>query len=637
MSGGEIPALLAESTTILLYKKNDPRDLGNYRPIGLANTLCKLWTKLLAAVVSGYAERNHILSSGQAGFRAGYYTHLQTQALTSALEDARSTQRDIFMLQVDFTNAFNRVNHRKLMRVMRDLGFPPTLVDLVAAVYKNSTTDIQTPHGSTPRMSINRGTIQGDSLSPVLFAIYLEPLLRWLQIGESGYVITGMENNTSLGNMAYADDLAILSPSLDHIRTQARKVTAYSDWADLTINTDKSFVSGVLYGTLSKVGPSGNQGLQATSRHVERKVRLGHTWAKYSPPTQPFEYLGVWMTMTLDWAEHKRRALAKCKHICGAIRASRLHTQQKLHTLDRWIIRKVAYGFPTVPYSPTDIQALDTALNAVVKAAYGLPAGMPTSLLRAEPELFGLGRPSMAALYAQENVKHLVWALNHPSKLGPITETILQRQLKEVSILGNPTYQDMKYQSWARQAHYLLQSHNMCLTTNGAIRPLEHATAAHLFTSVLRADTATRLAATDMPTRLLRPLWDLTGDPRQLVKGTRVVEEQTLRLMYGDKLRPKHIQSYRILTHLICTGGIGGIDLATEKWTDHTTRPLTGQQLQIRPGMLAAIQSSYMGQPPSSQGPDIRASLSQSQPATNHPPPPPPPPPTQSAPPAPSP
>ena len=519
------------------------------------------------------------------------------------------------MLQVDFTNAFNRVNHRKLLKIMRDLGFPPTLVDLVAAIYKNSTTDIQTPHGSTPRMPIDRGTIQGDSLSPILFAIYLEPLLRWLQIGDSGYVITGMSRDMSLGNMAYADDLAILSPSLEDIRAQARKVTAYSDWADLTINTDKSFVSGVLYGTLSTVGPTGERGLQATAQHATHKVRLGHAWAKYSPPTHPFEYLGVWMTMTLDWTVHKQKALAKCRHICGAIRASRLGTQQKLRTMDRWIVRKVAYGFPTVPYSPTDIQALDTILNTVVKASYGLPKGMPTSLLRAEQDQFGLGRPSMAALYAQENIKHLVWALNHPSKLGPITETILQRQLQEVSILEAPAYHDMKYQSRARQAHYLLQDHNLCLTSDGAVRPPEQAAAAQLFTSVLKANTATRTGAAQMPTRLLRPLWELTGDPRQLVKGSRLVEEQTLRLMFGSRLRPKHIQSYRILSHLICTGGVGGIDPATERWTDHTTRPLTGQQLKVRPEMLAEIRLSQSERPPCSQEPDIRSSLTQERPA----------------------
>ena len=45
---------------------------------------------MLASVISKFAERNHILNSGQAGFRAGYYTHLQTQLLTNALEDARS-------------------------------------------------------------------------------------------------------------------------------------------------------------------------------------------------------------------------------------------------------------------------------------------------------------------------------------------------------------------------------------------------------------------------------------------------------------------------------------------------------------------------------------------------------------------
>ena len=82
---GEIPSELTQTTTVLLYKKGDPTDLNNYRPVGLVSTIVKLWTKLVAQAVRDYAEEHQILSSSQAGFRPGHHTHIQTQLLALAL------------------------------------------------------------------------------------------------------------------------------------------------------------------------------------------------------------------------------------------------------------------------------------------------------------------------------------------------------------------------------------------------------------------------------------------------------------------------------------------------------------------------------------------------------------------------
>jgi hypothetical protein len=202
--GGEAPpAVLTESDTILLYKKGDPRELNNYRPIGLSNTIYKLWTRLIAREVSDFSERNNVFHQGQAWFRRHYYTHIQTQLLTAVIEDASRRQKDLYSLQIDFTNAFNRVNHKKLLHIMSRLGYPARLIRLVNNVYSSSTTSIVTPFGKTKHMRVQRGTIQGDSLSPVMFAIYIEPLLRWLHTGARGYPLqTGTTESTEVSNLS---------------------------------------------------------------------------------------------------------------------------------------------------------------------------------------------------------------------------------------------------------------------------------------------------------------------------------------------------------------------------------------------------------------------------------------------------
>ncbi len=59
-----------DSNAILLYKNNDPMQPANYRPIGLNNTMGKLWSGMVASVLTSYAEMTHILSESQHGFRA---------------------------------------------------------------------------------------------------------------------------------------------------------------------------------------------------------------------------------------------------------------------------------------------------------------------------------------------------------------------------------------------------------------------------------------------------------------------------------------------------------------------------------------------------------------------------------------
>jgi hypothetical protein len=67
----------------------------------------------------------------------------------------------------------------------------------------------------TKPVHIQRGTIQGDTLCPYLFIIFLEPLLRWLERGNLGYKLKTLQY--TLNSTAYADDLAIITNDIKNI------------------------------------------------------------------------------------------------------------------------------------------------------------------------------------------------------------------------------------------------------------------------------------------------------------------------------------------------------------------------------------------------------------------------------------
>ena len=97
------------SKTILIVidkNKGDETEASSYRPIGLANTLYKLWTRLITNTLYDYAEANSILSTTQAGFRKQKDPIHQLENVIMALEDAKLFHKDIYALIVDFTSAF---------------------------------------------------------------------------------------------------------------------------------------------------------------------------------------------------------------------------------------------------------------------------------------------------------------------------------------------------------------------------------------------------------------------------------------------------------------------------------------------------------------------------------------------------
>jgi hypothetical protein len=136
----QIPTSWKTSLTILLYKKSDPTILTNHRPIALANTIYKFFTSTITAQLANYGEKHQILQNSQEGFRQERCTSRQLQTLIAALEDSRLTQQDIYLLYIDFKNAFGSIDHARLLVIMADLGYPQDAINLIGNIYSNSTT-----------------------------------------------------------------------------------------------------------------------------------------------------------------------------------------------------------------------------------------------------------------------------------------------------------------------------------------------------------------------------------------------------------------------------------------------------------------------------------------------------------------
>ena len=184
-----IPHYWKHSKTIQLHKKDDPIHLANYRPIALANIIYKLYTSTLT-ILTSYGEQHRVLHFSQEWFPPQRNTSRQTQTFIATLEDARLTTKDMYITYIDFSITFRSIDHIRLLAIMEDLGYPLDAMKIVGKIYKHSTTSFIGNHfGTTLPIEISRRKIQGDTLRPYLFIIFLE---RWA-VSDERYFVSGEE------------------------------------------------------------------------------------------------------------------------------------------------------------------------------------------------------------------------------------------------------------------------------------------------------------------------------------------------------------------------------------------------------------------------------------------------------------
>ncbi|VVC29027.1 Reverse transcriptase domain [Cinara cedri] len=171
----EIPEAWRISIICPIHEKGDIMECENYRGISLLNTSYKLLSNILLTRINPYIKE--IIGEYQAGFMLGKSTIDQIHIVKQVVERDTNTIK-IHLLFVDFKAAYDSINRDKLWEVMDQLGTPAKLTRLIKSCTYNSKSKISFGGESSEEFQVTTGLRQGDALSPALFNIALESVMR---------------------------------------------------------------------------------------------------------------------------------------------------------------------------------------------------------------------------------------------------------------------------------------------------------------------------------------------------------------------------------------------------------------------------------------------------------------------------
>ena len=172
----------------------------------------------------------------QAGFRKGRGTRDQIANIHRLIKKARAFQKNIYFCFIDYAKAVDCVDHNKLWKILQEMEIPHHWTCLLRNLYAGQDATVRIGHGTTDWLQTGKEVCQGCILSPCLFNLYAECIMRnaGLDEAQAGIKIAGRNIN-----LRYADDTTLMAESEEELKSLLMKVKEKSEKVGLKLNIQK--------------------------------------------------------------------------------------------------------------------------------------------------------------------------------------------------------------------------------------------------------------------------------------------------------------------------------------------------------------------------------------------------------------
>jgi hypothetical protein len=369
LSGG-CPPYLCRSRVTLVPKELNPISADKFRPISVSSMVVRCFHKVLA---SRWNEKLKLTSLQFAFLRRDGCLEA-TSLLHALLSNSASTNSDLSLAFIDISKAFDSISHDTIVRSAVAFGAPPPLANYIAQSYANAVAVF-------PNSEVHcfRGVKQGDPLSPLLFVMAMDEVIR-LSMPELGYQF----HNTLVDGFAFADDLVLCAENKIRLQEKLSAAVTALEQAGMTVNLQKSRAL-IIYGDRIH---------HKTALSREPIMIAGNPITAIGPE-DIFMYLGIpfnWRGKTS--INHRQRLLELLDEVTHAP----LKPYQRMEIVRFYLVPRLTHSLVLSRVHRNTLKRLDIYLRQHVRKWLRLPNDTPTSYFHAKINDGGLGIPSFSSL-----------------------------------------------------------------------------------------------------------------------------------------------------------------------------------------------------------------------------------------------
>ena len=287
---GKLPTEWCRAQVTPIFKKGDKSSAANYRPISLTCILCKILEHIMASNMVKHLNKHDLLYDLQHGFREKRSCETQLTMLFEDLARNASAGKQTDLILLDFSKAFDKVNHSKLLWKLHQYGIRGNALSWIRAFLGNRSQTVVLEGEESGSVPVTSGVPQGSVLGPILFLSYINDLPEEL----SSQVRLFADDTAVYLTVGGSDDERVLQDDLD-------RLSLWEDHWDMEFNPSKCQVVRV-----------------TTSKKIINSVYTLH--GQILEVVTSTRYLGVDISSGLSWNSHIDRITGNANRTLGYIR-----------------------------------------------------------------------------------------------------------------------------------------------------------------------------------------------------------------------------------------------------------------------------------------------------------------------------
>ena len=238
----------------LFKNKGSPKDANNYRGITILSCFGKLFTSVLNKRISCFVETYKILGLEQAGFRHNHSTSDHIFTLFGIIDILLAKKKRLYCAFLDYEKAFDKVDRVFLWQKLIEQNIKGKILQVINNIYNNAKSCVMVNNIQSQFFNVQCGVRQGENLSPLLFALFLNDMNDYIKNDVPGLetiidecVACNMSESeiskfVNLYLLLYADDTVIFAENPSELQNRLNKVELYCSKWKLKLNVNKSKV-----------------------------------------------------------------------------------------------------------------------------------------------------------------------------------------------------------------------------------------------------------------------------------------------------------------------------------------------------------------------------------------------------------